>query len=188
MHVLAIALAWSAALAVNERNRAEVDRLASDLIELSTRHNFVFWRAIGAIHYGWVRSASGDPAEGIPWIEQGIRDFRATGTVLGLPSHLAQKAEALHLAGRTSEALDTISEADALAERLEQRLYCAELHQLRGVFLATLGADETQIEASFCEAIRVAREQKSVSLARRAEASYAEYRRQKASASPRIFE
>ena len=85
MNALAIALAWAASLAANERNPAEVDRLASDLIELSTRHNFVFWLAIGAIWRGWARSASGNTAEGIPWIEQGIRDFRATGAVLGLP-------------------------------------------------------------------------------------------------------
>ena len=39
----------------------------------------------------------------------------------------------------------------------------------------------TQIEASFREAIRIAKEQKSISLAKRAEATYAEYRRQKAS-------
>ena len=45
--------------------------------------------------------------------------------------------------------------------------------------LTALGADETQIEASFCEAIRTAREQKSIPLARRAEASYAEYRSKK---------
>jgi hypothetical protein len=51
------------------------------------------------------------------------------------------------------------------------------------VFLAALDADEVQIEASFCEAIRIAKKQKSVSLEKRAEATYAEYRRQKASAS-----
>ena len=39
-----------------------------------------------------------------------------------------------------------------------------------------------QIEASFCAAIRIAREQKSVSLEKRAEGTYAEYRRQKATA------
>jgi hypothetical protein len=49
------------------------------------------------------------------------------------------------------------------------------------VFLAAVGADETQIEASFCEAIRIANQQKSISLEKRAEATYAEYRRQKAS-------
>jgi adenylate cyclase len=156
--------------------------LASDLIELSTRHNFSYWLAIGAIHRGWARSASGDTAEGIPWIEQGIRDFRASGTVTGLPFWLAVKGEALHLADRTSEALAVVNEAQALAERFEQRVYCAELHRLRGVFLATLGAEETQIEASFCAAISTAKEQKSVSLEKRAEATYAEYRRQKASA------
>jgi hypothetical protein len=89
----------------------------------------------------------------------------------------------LYLAQRPSEALETISEAETLVERREERCWCAELHRLRGVFLATLGADETQIEASFCEAIRIAKEQKSVSLAKRAEATYAEHRHQKASAS-----
>ena len=160
-----------------------MDRLASHLIELSTRHNFVYWLALGAIHRGWARSASGDTAEGITWIEHGIRDYRATGSVLALPVYLALKAEALHVADCTAEALEAINEAQALAERFEQRYCCAELHRLRGVFLAALGADETQIEASFCEAIRIAKEQKSVSLEKRAEATYAEYRRQKASVS-----
>jgi len=45
--------------------------------------------------------------------------------------------------------------------------------------LAAIGADEAQIEASFYAAIKTAREQKSVSLAKRAEATYAEYRRRK---------
>jgi tetratricopeptide (TPR) repeat protein len=183
MNALALAQNWASILAYSERNPAEVGRLASDLIELSTSHTFVFWLALGTIHRGWARSASGDTAEGIPWIEQGIRGFRATGTVLGVPSHLARKAEALHLADRTSEALETINEAEALAERFEQPNWCAELHRLRGVFLATLGDEETQIEASFCAAIRIAREQKSISLERRSEATYAEYRRQKAGTS-----
>jgi hypothetical protein len=103
--------------------------------------------------------------------------------VLGLPGHLACKAEAFHLADRTPEALEAISEAEALVERFEERRWCADLHRLRGVFLAALGADENQIEASFSEAISIAKEQKSVSLEKRAEATYAEYRRQKASGS-----
>ena len=97
----------------------------------------------------------------------------------GPPKSSRTKAEALHLADRTSEALAAINEAEALAERFEQRVSCAELCRLRAVFLATLGADETQIEASFCAAIKTAKEQKSVSLEKRAEATYAEYRRQK---------
>jgi predicted ATPase len=108
-------------------------------------------------------------------------DWRATGAMLQVPYYLALKAEALHLADRTSEALEAITEAEALAERSEERWWCAELHRLRGVFLTAMGADEPQIEASFREAIRTAREQKSVSLEKRAEATCAEYRRQKES-------
>jgi hypothetical protein len=86
------------------------------------------------------------------------------GAVLDLPSNLARKAEALYFADRVSEALEAITEAEGLAERFEQRVSCAELHWLRGVFLATIGAEETNIEDSFCAAIRIAKEQKSVSL------------------------
>ena len=179
---LAFALSGAAALGQRERNPAEVDRLASDLIELSMRHNFSFWLVLGGIYRGWARSASGNTVEGIPLIEKGIIDYRSTGNVLALPYYLALKAEALYLANRTSEALEAISEAEKVIERSEDRHWCAELHRLRGVFLVALGADEPQIEASFCEAIRIAKEQKSVSLGKRAEATYAEYRRQKASA------
>jgi predicted ATPase len=181
-YALAMALAWAAAgLAHLERDPAEVDRLASELIELSTRHHFLYFLTIGSTLRGWARSASGNTAEGIPGIEQGIKELRATGSVLNLPYYLALKAEALHLADRTSEALEAINEAVAIAERFEHGDCSAELHRLRGVFLATLGAEETQIETSFCEASRIAREQKSIALEKRAEGTYAEYRRQKAS-------
>ena len=103
--------------------------------------------------------------------------------MLTVPFLLALKSEALHLAGRTAEALEAIREGDALVQRFENRYWSAELHRLRAVFLATLGAEETQIEASFGAAIRIAREQKSISLEKRAEATFAEYRRQKANAS-----
>jgi tetratricopeptide (TPR) repeat protein len=182
-NALALALTWAAVLATYERNPAEVDRFASDLIELSTRYDFLHFLAVGTIYRGWARCASGDTAEGIRWIEQGIRKYRAIGSVLGLAPHLACKAEALRLADRTSEALEAINEAEALAERFERRSVFSELHWLRGVFLAAMGADETQIETSFGEAIRIAKQQKSVSLEKRAKATYAEYRRQKASGS-----
>jgi predicted ATPase len=183
MNGLAVALNFAGHLAHYEHNLAEAERLASDLLELSTRHNFAFYLAIGAIIRGWARSASGDTAEGISWIEHGIDDWRATGAMLLVPYYLALKAEALYLAHRTPEALEAIREAEAVVEGSEDRSWSAELHRLRGVFLAAVGADEMQIEASFQEAIRIAKEQKSVSLEKRAEATYAEYLAQKASAS-----
>jgi hypothetical protein len=182
-HGLAVVLWCAAALSHFERSPAVVERCASDLIELSTRQSFALWLAGGEVFRGWARSASGSAAEGLLWIEKGIADWRANGSMWCVPYFLALKAEALHIINRTSDALETIREAEAVVQRSEERWWSAELHRLRGVFLTAMGAEETQIEASFCAGIRTATEQKSVSLEKRAEATYAEYRRQKASGS-----
>jgi len=115
----------------------------------------------------------------------GIRDYQATGATVRLPYFLSLKAEALHLADHTIQALEAIRDAQVVAERSEGRWWCAEMSRLRGVFLAAIGTEEAQIETSFAAAIRIATEQKSISLAKRAEATYAEYRRQKTSGSGR---
>ena len=72
---LAAALHFSAYIAHYNRNTTEVEHFGSDLIELSTRHNFSYWLATGTIFCGWARSLSGDTAQGISWIEEGIEDF-----------------------------------------------------------------------------------------------------------------
>jgi hypothetical protein len=63
MPALAVALFFAGYLAHFQGNPAEVERLASDLIELSTRQKFALWLPIGAILRGWARSASGDTDE-----------------------------------------------------------------------------------------------------------------------------
>jgi len=180
MPALAVALFFAGHLAQFEGNQAEVERLALDLIELATRQNFAIWLPIGAVFRGWARATSSDTREGISRIEDGIREYRATGSRVNASYFLALKAEALYLTDRTPEALEAIREAEALAERSEERFWRAELHRLSGVFLTAIGADETQIEASFREAVRAAKEQKSISLAKRAESTYADYSCQKA--------
>jgi serine/threonine protein kinase/predicted ATPase len=174
-HSLAAALLWATKLGHLECHPAKVELLASDLIELSTRQNFEFWLPAGEILRGWARSASGSAAEGIAWIEDAIRSYRATDAMLRMPYFLALKAESLHFADRVPEALEAITEAETWVERSEERWWCAELHRLRGVFLAATGADRAQVEASFYAAIRTAREQRSTSLVARAEATHAEY-------------
>ena len=182
-HALAAALFFAAILGACERNPAKVERLASEVIELSTRKNFANWLPAGEVLYGWAQSASGNTTEGLSWIRNGIEAWQATGAMLLMPYWLALKAEALHLANHTSEALEAIRVAESLVERSEERWCCVELHRLRGVFLAGMSADETRIEDSFCEAISVAKQQKSISLEKRAETTYAGYRCQKASGS-----
>jgi serine/threonine protein kinase/tetratricopeptide (TPR) repeat protein len=178
MPALANAINWAVVLRYCERNPVEVERLTSDLMELSMRHHFAYWLAIGTAFRGWARSVSGDSVGGLALMEEGLEHFQATGVRGGVG--LALKAEALHLAHRTSEALQVIREAEMLAERQEERWGSAELHRLRGVFLASIGADEAEIETALRSAISTARKQNSISLAKRAEATYAKYNYEKA--------
>jgi hypothetical protein len=89
-----------------------VERLASELIELSARYTFACWLPGAKVLRGWARSVSGDTSEGISWIERGVEDYRASGSTAGMPLWLAVKAEALNLADRSSEALEAIREAE----------------------------------------------------------------------------
>ena len=85
MHALGQALWFAVSLGHLERNPAKVESLTSDLIEVCTRQNFATWLPAGAIFRGWARSASGNTAEGIPWIEDGVKDWRASGSILAMP-------------------------------------------------------------------------------------------------------
>jgi hypothetical protein len=55
-----------------------------------------------------------------------------------MPIWLALKAEALHLADRTSEALEAIREAEGFVEKFEVRWWYAELHRLLLTHLVTI--------------------------------------------------
>ena len=67
--------------------------------------------------------------------------------------------------------VDIRSDLYSLGERFEERGSSAELCRLRGLLLVALDANDPQIEASFREAINIAKQQRSTSLATRAEAS-----------------
>ena len=101
---------------------------------------------------------------------------RTMGAILFVSLYLGLKAEALHLTDRTDEALEAIDNAEALVESFEEGCLSAELGRLRGVVLAARGAGEAEVEAAFCRAIQTAKLQKSISLIKCAEASYAAFR------------
>ena len=178
-HGLAVALFHATVLAYREHNLEEVERLASELVELSTKQNFAHFVAVGTVLVGWARSAAGNTAQGISWIQDGMESLRTSGSLLGMLSMIALKAEALHLAGRTSEALQTISEAEALVEASGGSWWCAELSRLRAIFLIALGTEEARIEEAFSKALKIAKQQKSIALAARVEATYAKYQQEK---------
>jgi serine/threonine protein kinase len=88
IHGLAGSLFFAGVLAQYARDHTEVERLASNIIELSTRRKFAHWLAGGISLRGWARSVSGDTAGGISWIKEGIKDLWEIGTTLVIPFSL----------------------------------------------------------------------------------------------------
>jgi hypothetical protein len=176
-HGIAVALHYSSTLCYMKRDVIEAERVSSELVELSTRQHFPHFRAWGIALLGWTRSVASLFTQGISWLDDGIEQLRANRSLLPIPSLLGAKAEALYLANRTAEALDTIKQAETLVERTEARWWSAEFYRLRAIFLTALDVEEAEIERAFHDAINTAKQQKSTSLRKRAETSYAEYRR-----------
>jgi hypothetical protein len=135
----------------------------------------------------------------IPRIQRGNACFaanvlRARGALLSVLVHFFQQ-------GRWGSSVEAAAEGQSLTVEdqlfilMQAALYLSLTRgmqapevrtcydRLRGVFLAGLGADEPQIDASFCEAIRIAAQQKAVSLEKRAAATYAQYRNRRATGS-----
>ena len=183
-HGLAVALYHATVLGYRERNLADVERLGSELIELSTRQNFAHFLAVGTVLLGWARAVAGNTVQGLSWIQDGMESLRKNGSVQGMLSMLALQAEALNLAGRPSEALEAIDEAEAYAKASEGLWWSAELQRLRAIFLIELGADEASIEEAFSKAMTTARLQKSASLAASAQAAHAAYRQKRTALAP----
>src|SRR5260221_12786912 len=63
VHGLVQALSVGGFIAYCEREASEVQRLASEMLNLSSRHNFACFRSVAAIHRGWEQIVSGDTTQ-----------------------------------------------------------------------------------------------------------------------------
>ena len=103
-------------------------------------------------------------------MREGLEEQRSLGVRCYLPGVLCCLAEAQARAGQPEEGLATLAEALALVEETDERHYEAEIRRLRAELLLMQG-DEAGAEASFQEAIEVARRQRAKSWELRAAVS-----------------
>jgi predicted ATPase len=155
--------------------RREVGR-AGELAEALLRHcdeqGFALLYAAGLILHGQCLAQHGQVEEGLRQMRQGMADWQVTGAVSHRPYHLALLAEALGRAGEVEPAPVALGEALSIARSTGERFWEVELHRLRGGMLLTQAAAdpsaEGAAEASFREALKVARRQRAMSLELRA--------------------
>ena len=115
----------------------------------------------------------GEVEPGVAQVVESLAGFRSTGARLPLPFWLSFQVESCLRAGRAAEGLRAVEEALSLSRRQLDRFYEAELCRLRGALLCLAPADPASAEASFREAIGIARRQGARSLELRAALSLA---------------
>lgn len=101
-------------------------------------------------------------------MQQGLAEYKAININLHLPYLLALLAEVYGDNGQPAEGLTLLAEAMALVEKGELRHYEAELYRLKGELLLMQGESLEEIEVSFQQAIKIARQQAAKSLELRA--------------------
>jgi predicted ATPase len=162
-HTLAFALTVAGATFHIFRREVQAFQEATETgFRLAREEGFAFWQAAGTLFQGWVHTKHGQFDEGIAQMRQGLATWEAMSTGIYRPFLLALLAEAYGKAGRVEEGLKTLSKALDVVEKTGERYYEAELHRIQGELLRMKG-DEIQAEASFHQAIEVARRQQAKS-------------------------
>jgi predicted ATPase len=126
----AMALHFAAMLNQLRGDAPATARLAAMELQLARDEGFAFWRAGAMVLHGWA-SATGGRAEGIDQIREGLQAWLATGSRTYQPYYLGLLADALLRHGRAEEAGQTIDEALAAAQALQEGMYQAQLRALK---------------------------------------------------------
>jgi len=129
---------------------------ADRLLNTSLEHQLLLYTAWSHLYRGWALAFQGETEEGISELRDGLTGYAATSQRTAAGQYLGCLAEAQLLAGHVNDGLATIEEA--LSAVPEERIFVPELLRLRGELRAADGADVATVEASFNEAIALARE------------------------------
>jgi len=131
---------------------------ADELVTLSAKHDYDYYRATGTVMRGWCLATSGRLEEGLPLLRQGVDAYRATGAMLLMPFWLTLLADAHGKALQPEDGLERLTEAANLVEASQVRWHEAELHRVRGELLVAMH-QPAAAEDSFRDAIAVAQHQ-----------------------------
>jgi predicted ATPase len=137
---------------------------ADTLIALSSEHGFPQLLGAGAFFRAGILADQGELQEGVAGMHAILEGLRATGAALALPTMLAPLAQAHGKAGQAEEGLALIAEASEFVTKTGERVGEAEVHRLKGeLLLARSPSDAVGAEASFREALEIARGQRAKS-------------------------
>ena len=154
-------------------NVDRVKSISEELLQLAKKYGYAAWVAWGLYFHGWVLAKSGEAETGVAKIRQGINDMAGNVTLGTLI--LGMLAESLWLMGKQDEALETLEESFAHSKKRDEFFFLPQLNHMKGQWLQELGAEASEIEHYFKEAINVARKQEAPMLELQASLSLVQY-------------
>ncbi len=112
---LALAVTLSGIVHALRREPVACKVAATELSALSGEYGFTFYSACSEILLGWSRAQAGDLMGGVELMSRGLSGWRASGTVLHVPTLAALLADTLLDASRPAEAAAVLEDALGLA-------------------------------------------------------------------------
>jgi class 3 adenylate cyclase/predicted ATPase len=168
------ALWFGAELHQIRREPAKAENYVSELLPLLTIHGSTVGIANATMLRGWARVMQGETDHGIALMQEGLANWRETGSKFHVPYRLARAAEAHLIAGRANDGLRLIDEADGDSGDV---WFAPELDRLKGELLVNVSdGDEAEIclrralEAAHAQGARLLELRAATSLARFLEA------------------
>jgi class 3 adenylate cyclase/tetratricopeptide (TPR) repeat protein len=154
-------VAWAEAFAgmaeMSRRDGPAALAHAEATIAICREQQFTQFLAIGRALRGWALATQGDSEAGLAELREGLVLYLQSGQQLALGLFLGVFAGVLGRAGAVPEGLGVIE--DALAGSVGQRLFRPDLLCVRAALLARQGAEASAVEATYAEALDLARGQ-----------------------------
>jgi class 3 adenylate cyclase/DNA-binding winged helix-turn-helix (wHTH) protein/predicted ATPase len=188
---LTVALHYAAVLRLARREARLAQALAEETIELSRRHRFAQWEALGIFMRGGALVEQGLIEEGLDQLRQAQAASRAMGKELAQTHFFVRLAKAYLQGKRVEEGLQVLTEALHFIHDSGEHYLAAEVYRLKGALLlqqhikspGALAPSQpastlAEAENAFRHALAVARLQQAKSLELRAARSLSRLWRQ----------
>jgi hypothetical protein len=164
---IAGALAFAMFFSFYDRDWKRLFAVADETYNLSQAEGFAMWSACAGMYRGHARAGLGQVDAGVPEVLEWCALFRQTRALCIEGSVTSMVSEALHMTGRSEQALAVSAEGERGAEAGFVRVMMPEIYRTRGNILRDLGRLDEATHA-YRQAVACARAQGARSLELRA--------------------
>lgn len=161
---LAFAQYYAARLHGLRREFEPAARFAEAVLRLTTEPRFPYYHGLALFLRGWITAMQGQVEAGVSEMHQGLQETLETGAALGRPFFLTLLAEVHDTVGQTETARQLLTEVEGIVTASGQRGWAAETARWQGLlWLHQAEPEAHQAEASFQQALSIARQQQAQS-------------------------